>query len=235
MIMNTKTLKKTCRLSSDERRDAIVQSAMEIFAEKGLGGATTRDLAKAAGVSEALLYRHFPSKESLYDAVLDSCVGSPTWNEFNRIMKLEASTSTLVILVHFLISHTALHRDPGKVVIDRLLLQSFLGDGEFLRITMKKCIASWVDKFADCLKAADKNGERHDIALQANLAGWLSQHLAMAFTFFDLQAKAPVVSYRMSRENLVVQATFFVLLGAGLKLEVIKQYYNPKALALLKS
>ena len=48
------------RLDSDERRQAIVEAAVPLFARKGFSGATTRELAEAAGVSEALLYRHFP-------------------------------------------------------------------------------------------------------------------------------------------------------------------------------
>ena len=51
---------------AEARKEAIVEAVQDVFAEKGFEGTTTRDLAKAAGVSEALLYKHFPSKESLY-------------------------------------------------------------------------------------------------------------------------------------------------------------------------
>ncbi|HEX2260068.1 MAG TPA: helix-turn-helix domain-containing protein, partial [Candidatus Binatia bacterium] len=58
------------RLSAEERRQAIADAVRGVFADKGFDGTTTRELAKAAGVSEALLYKHFPSKESLYAAML---------------------------------------------------------------------------------------------------------------------------------------------------------------------
>ena len=67
------------RLDSDERRQAIVDAAVPLFARKGFSGATTRELAEAAGVSEALLYRHFPSKQLLYSEILQQvgCQGDP--------------------------------------------------------------------------------------------------------------------------------------------------------------
>ena len=83
------------RLSAEARKEAIVEAVQDVFAEKGFDGTTTRELAKAAGVSEALLYKHFPSKESLYAAMLDGCAKGPTFAEASRILELEASTSTL--------------------------------------------------------------------------------------------------------------------------------------------
>ena len=58
------------RLDSDERRKAIVAAAVPLFARKGFAGTTTKELAEAAGISEALLFRHFPSKKHLYGEIL---------------------------------------------------------------------------------------------------------------------------------------------------------------------
>ena len=77
------------RLSAEARKEAIVEAVQDVFAEKGFDGTTTRELAKAAGVSEALLYKHFPSKESLYAAMLDACAKGPTFAEASRILELE--------------------------------------------------------------------------------------------------------------------------------------------------
>lgn len=58
------------RLTGEARRGSIVDSAIEVFARSGFRGATTAALAKAAGITEALLYRHFRSKKQLFvDAV----------------------------------------------------------------------------------------------------------------------------------------------------------------------
>jgi AcrR family transcriptional regulator len=63
------------RLSGDERKGSILEAAIEVFAQGGFRGATTAALARAAGITEALLYRHFRSKKQLFlgavDQVLD--------------------------------------------------------------------------------------------------------------------------------------------------------------------
>jgi AcrR family transcriptional regulator len=57
------------RLKAEDRRRQIIQNAARVFAEKGLEGARTRDIAKACGINEAVLYRHFPSKQNLFHEV----------------------------------------------------------------------------------------------------------------------------------------------------------------------
>lgn len=59
------------RLSHEERRKRIVRGAMEAFARSGFRGTRSRDLAKAAGVSEALVFKHFPSMRALQKAIIE--------------------------------------------------------------------------------------------------------------------------------------------------------------------
>jgi AcrR family transcriptional regulator len=59
------------RISAPERKEKILAAAEELFARKGFAGTTTRELALAAGINEALLFRHFGNKEELYWAVLE--------------------------------------------------------------------------------------------------------------------------------------------------------------------
>jgi|SRR5688572_19741695 AcrR family transcriptional regulator len=58
------------RVSAAQRKEQIVLAAMRCFAERGFEGTTTRMLARAAGVSEGLIFRHFPTKKSLYRAII---------------------------------------------------------------------------------------------------------------------------------------------------------------------
>jgi TetR/AcrR family transcriptional regulator len=60
------------RMNAGDRRRQLLDAALEVFSHKGFGGATTREIAAAAGVTEAIIFRHFPSKQALYTAVLDS-------------------------------------------------------------------------------------------------------------------------------------------------------------------
>jgi AcrR family transcriptional regulator len=58
------------RLPADQRRRQILKSAVKIFARSNYRGAKTADLAAAAGVSEALIYRFFPSKKAIFLEIL---------------------------------------------------------------------------------------------------------------------------------------------------------------------
>jgi AcrR family transcriptional regulator len=59
------------RLTATDRRSQILAAAMEVFAEHGFHGTPTRELARRAGVSEGLVFQHFPTKEALISAILD--------------------------------------------------------------------------------------------------------------------------------------------------------------------
>jgi AcrR family transcriptional regulator len=59
------------RLPAAERRAAVLDAALRVFGEGSYDGATTAEIARAAGVSEPILYRHFGSKRDLYCACLD--------------------------------------------------------------------------------------------------------------------------------------------------------------------
>ncbi len=61
----------TTRLPAAERRRVLVEAAIHLFTESSYRGTTTAEIARAAGVSEPILYRHFDSKRALYLAALD--------------------------------------------------------------------------------------------------------------------------------------------------------------------
>lgn len=58
------------RRSSQERQASLIQAATTLFAKKGFNGTTTKEIARAAGISEALVFKHFPTKRALYAAIL---------------------------------------------------------------------------------------------------------------------------------------------------------------------
>lgn len=59
------------RMAGEERRLQILAVAVSLFSRKGFRGTTTKEIAHAAGVSEAMVFRHFATKEELYAAILD--------------------------------------------------------------------------------------------------------------------------------------------------------------------
>ena len=65
------------RKPAAERRSQLIDVAIGVFARKGFGGATTKEIAAAAGVTEAIIFRHFATKQDLYKAILDSRCTTP--------------------------------------------------------------------------------------------------------------------------------------------------------------
>jgi len=57
-------------MPAGSRREQILQGAMRLFAQKGFRGTTTREIARHLGISEALMFKYFPSKEALYRAII---------------------------------------------------------------------------------------------------------------------------------------------------------------------
>ena len=61
-------------MPSEERREQILAAAAELFAQRGFAGTTTKQIAAAVGTSETVLFRLFPTKDSLYAAILEQWV-----------------------------------------------------------------------------------------------------------------------------------------------------------------
>jgi TetR/AcrR family transcriptional regulator len=59
------------RMSATDRQNQLLEVAMGAFSRRGFKGTTTKEIAAAAGVTEAVIFQHFASKEALYSAVLE--------------------------------------------------------------------------------------------------------------------------------------------------------------------
>jgi TetR/AcrR family transcriptional regulator, transcriptional repressor of aconitase len=204
------------RLDSDDRRRAIVNAAVPLFAHKGFAGTTTRELAAAGGVSEALLFRHFPSKQSLYREILAlGCEGDPA---LERLATLPASTETVVRIVRFMVRRFVLGSDCERRDIDlkmRLVLHSLLEDGDYARELFTTIGPRVVPLFAASLEAAEAAGDLERNAASGANRFWFAHHVAamMAFAFLPQQG---VIPYEGGVDGLVDEASDFILRGIGM-------------------
>jgi TetR/AcrR family transcriptional regulator, transcriptional repressor of aconitase len=207
----------TTRLDSDERRKAIVAAAVPLFARKGFAGTTTRELAEAAGISEALLFRHFPSKKQLYGEILRlGCEGDPA---LERLTMLEASTATLVHMTHFMLRYFLLGAGVDRAELDtrlRLVLHSFLEDGEYARELFDTIFERVHPLFAASIEAAATAGDLKPGPIASANRFWFGHHIAamVAFVFLPGRTSAP---YEGAPGALVEEATWFILRGIGMR------------------
>jgi AcrR family transcriptional regulator len=228
-------MKATERLSAEQRRAAILAAVRRVFAERGFHGTTTRALAAAAGVSEALLFKHFPDKEALFSAMQLAC-SSRDMDRYEKLEALEPSASTLVLMVHFLVSvvvRAGTSGDDERAIQDRLALRSLAEDGEFARLLLRPLASRWIPKVEQCLAAAAAAGDAAAAPVRAGLGAWFVHNLAAMIRFLRLPA-TPAVDYGTPPGKLVEQVVWFALRGLGLEEEAIRRDYNPRALALFE-
>ena len=224
---------KNRRLTAQERKLAIARAALPLFARQGFAQTTTKDLAKAAGVSEPLLYKHFPSKKALYLEIQAlTCKGNdPT---LQRLAELEPSTSSLVHLVYFLLRALLLGRPRGNIEWEtrhRLMLQSFLGDGAFARLIFENRLGCFCARLEACLEAARAAGDVVDGPVSFKNRTLFAHHVG-AWIAMVFLPRPPALNYRAPRRELLHQVAWFALRGMGLTDRALAAYYNPKALAL---
>ena len=122
------------RMCADDRRHQIVQVAMRLFSERGFRGTTTKEIAQAAGVSEAIIFRHFATKEELYTAIIDykGCAGLGA-----RPVGTEAERPVVEQVCHS-VGEAMEGGDDRKVFegIALSMLEHHEEDPEFLRLLM---------------------------------------------------------------------------------------------------
>jgi len=169
-------MKTEGRISREERRKLILIRVRELFAKKGLHGATTRELAEAAGISEGLLFKIFPNKEALYHALL-ALFSDNISEKTKKIMSLKPSTETLVLIVHLLVSELISVRLAGRDDFIRLYIRSLAGDGEFARHVMEEAESQLIPMLRANIKAAIAAGDVMDSPVPHNLRAWFTDRL----------------------------------------------------------
>lgn len=224
-----KVVSKLKRLSSHERRSKIVSHAMETFAKKGFLATTSQDLAKSLGVSEALLFKHFATKDALVRAIEDE-VKQIMDGIFNVILKLPTAPESLALAVAFNVFVLIDGHGVGsqKKTFDRLVVFSLLSDGRFFRRTSEENIAPYFRFLADCFARAKEGGEIVDECEDLPNALWFCHHLAGFLTLTD---GSRAIQYSGSAMDRNLQAIAFSLRGIGFTPAAVKKYANGKWLA----
>jgi TetR/AcrR family transcriptional regulator, transcriptional repressor of aconitase len=220
------------RMSAVERKQAIVEATMPIFARKGYAQTTTKDLALAAGVSEPLLYKHFQSKKALYHEIQAfSCHGIDPMTK--QLAGSEPSTSTLVVLVYYLMRNLALGKPVDVIDWDtwhRLKLRSLLEDRIFARL-FERQFACYRSHMEACLEAAIRAGEAVISPVTPGNSVHFGYHVGAWLALAHSPPTKSIINCRASSKKLLDQSVWLILRGMGLTDQAIAMYYNPGALA----
>lgn len=118
--------------TAEERREAVIEAAVAAFAERGYHGTPTTEIARAAGISQAYLFRLFPTKSALYVAAVGRCY--ERLSEAMRAAAEDQSAPGTTALERMGLAYAAMLEDPTTL---RATLQAFAaaagGDEEIRR------------------------------------------------------------------------------------------------------
>src|SRR5688500_12917988 len=153
-------------MAGDERRRQILRVAVSLFSSRGFRGTTTKEIAQAAGVSEAMVFRHFATKEELYAAILDhkACSGSGSFEP--ELMSADAIRRKDDRGVFESLALGALNYHDHDPEFQRLLLYSALEKHELAQMFFD----GFVRKVYDFLGAYIRDRQREGALIQIDPA-----------------------------------------------------------------
>ncbi|MCR4286994.1 MAG: TetR/AcrR family transcriptional regulator [Deltaproteobacteria bacterium] len=196
------------RMSGQERSDQIARVAADLFSRKGFNGTTTREIARKAGISEAVIFKHFSSKEDLYKAIIDSCCSDKTGE--SRLLSLlpgkEGREVFMTIAVFLLDEH---QKDPSLL---RLLTYSALEQQSFSELFIKTRGLDLLEFLERHIRELEAKGEIRavDPVLAARAFMGMTVHYSIAQELYGFKRY-------FTRPNELVAKTFVDIFFEGLK------------------
>ena len=144
------------RLTAQDRRQHLLDTAAEMFSRHGYEGTTTRQIADSAGVTEALIFRHFPKKEDLYwEIIQERCRTRAAKDRLQERLNSGQSDEEIfsAIAADILGRHT---RDPQ---LFRLLLFSALEKHELSHRFFRTHISEYYEQLAGRIRERIREGK----------------------------------------------------------------------------
>ena len=152
-------------MTGEQRRRQILKVAMELFARQGFSGTTTKRIAEEAGVSEAMVFRHFATKEELYHAILDHKVceggmGPLPWEDEDLKEAIEKSDD---FEVFYKVAKASLEHQQSDVGFVRLLFHSAFENHELATMFFEEFVWRCYDFLGEYIRKRQKEGGMREV------------------------------------------------------------------------
>ena len=179
------------RMSGVNRRHQLLEAALEVFSRKGFEGTTTKEVASHAGVTEAIIFRHFPTKQALYNAVLDYRAQSPEFLEwldrFKACMERNDDEELLRSLARAILKDY--REQPG---FERVLLFAALEGHELGLAHNRQLVAPVYEMFRDYFERRRREGALGDLDPSVVIAAivGMAKHYGMMTQMFGYHSES---------------------------------------------
>lgn len=159
--------KTRTRVPGDQRKAQLLDAAIRVFSKTGFSGTKTRDIAAEAQVNEALIFRHFPTKDDLYVAILESVGVADLADEARQAM--DASGSDARAFFRDFVKRT-LGWQRRRPELLRLVLFSALEHHELAEVFRDRQVRPVIDLLAEYIEAGQREGRFKSKLPAGNLA-----------------------------------------------------------------
>jgi AcrR family transcriptional regulator len=148
-------------MTGGKRREQIIETAVNLFSQKGFKGTTTKEIARAAGVSEAMVFKHFASKDALYGAILEvkGCregVQRFPWEENDALGKALEKKDDFDVFYN--IALDAMNKHQSDVGFMRLLFYSALEEHELAERFFNEFVARVYEFIGGYIEQRQRDG-----------------------------------------------------------------------------
>lgn len=213
------------RMPGTERRNQIAAAARRVFSRHGYDGAKTLQIAREANVSEALVYRHFPSKLALYRAVLRQVFieQDSNWEEMG--IRDVGAAGIVKALEGFFRACTSQSEQNVAQDSHRMTLASLAGDGSYAALIYRRSLRRNQKTVQIANAEAREAGEIIGEPLDVNTTSMFAEHVG---TMIGAISALPLAArpYGVTDKELARQATWFCCRGMGLRDEVIAHHLD---------
>lgn len=144
------------RMSAEDRKQQLAAAALRVFSAHGYSGATTREIASVAGVSEAVIFQHFDSKEALYTSILEektSRIFSRQWMTAAESFAALKDDESLFQTIAEKITEFA-----GQSCLVRLILYSALEGHEIVHAFRRRQMLPVFEMLRDYIRVRQSDG-----------------------------------------------------------------------------
>ena len=198
------------RMAADERRHQICQIAMRLFSERGFSGTTTKEIAGAAGISEATVFKHFSNKDELYAAILDNKACDHGFiHPFAEIADKIKAKDDFGVFYGMALNALEKHRKDSDFL--RLMLHSALEDHELARVFFENFITHIYDYLGDYIRLRQADGAFRDVEPRIVVRAFIGMfiHHSLNNILWDKEQKL----LKISNEDAAHEFTEILLRG----------------------
>ncbi len=194
-------------------KEKIFDAAIDLFAEKGYDGVSIRDIAKAVGIKESSVYKHYPSKEAILDAVFaymqEKLYRETVPRDYDRLVGAQTVETTLANGFGQL---AAFVTDPYMLKIMRIITIEMYHNDRIRAFFREQMFERPVDEMETLFRTMAEHGKIRCSDPRALATAYFAFSVYMYFDTFMIRYGEPLDFERIERKSRAQMKLFLEML-----------------------